>query len=247
MRRDSLTGLAAGLLVVCALILTSIALTREFRHKPPRGSPLDNWSSFATAGHVFGTQGAPAVMVVFSDFDCVYCGRLARRPDSLLNENPGKLAVRFRHFPMISIHPTSEEAAAASDCAGLQGRFREYHDLLFTRSCAQSEADDWTRVASRAGVFDTAAFSMCMRDSTTVAAVQKDIEAGLSLGLSGTPLILSNGHLYRGAQSLRNLREIVRSSLTSRTAVFGRKETNNCVAATVATLLRFRDTVRCAV
>jgi protein-disulfide isomerase len=43
----------------------------------------------------------------------------------------GKIAFYYRHFPLTSIHPYAKSAAIAAECANDQGKFWEYHDLLF--------------------------------------------------------------------------------------------------------------------
>ena len=72
-------------------------------------------------------------IVVFSDYQCPYCARLEPTLKQLLQQNEGKIKIYFRDFPLSSIHPFSEKAAEASRCAAEQGKYWEYHDMLFQK------------------------------------------------------------------------------------------------------------------
>jgi protein-disulfide isomerase len=82
---------------------------------------------------VQGSAEAPYAIVVFSEFQCPYCGKFVRETyPSLKSEfvDTGLVQFAFRHLPL-SIHPLARGAAAGAICAGYQGRFWEMHDLLF--------------------------------------------------------------------------------------------------------------------
>ena len=49
---------------------------------------------------------------------------------SLVDANDD-VRVVFRHFPLTHVHDHALKAAEASEAAGAQGKFWEYHDLLF--------------------------------------------------------------------------------------------------------------------
>jgi len=72
-------------------------------------------------------------IVVFSDYQCPYCARLEPTLKQLLQQNEGKIKIYFRDFPLSSIHPFAEKAAEASRCAAEQGKYWEYHDMLFQK------------------------------------------------------------------------------------------------------------------
>jgi cyclophilin family peptidyl-prolyl cis-trans isomerase len=57
--------------------------------------------------------------------------------EQLLNDYDGSLSIVYRHLPLSTIHDKAILAAEASEAAGAQGEFWEYHDLLFERQ------DDW--------------------------------------------------------------------------------------------------------
>jgi protein-disulfide isomerase len=78
-----------------------------------------------------GNAKAPVTIVEFSDFSCPYCRKAESTINELLAKYRGKVKVGFRDFPLRQIHPQAQLAAEASRCAGEQGKYWEYHDLLF--------------------------------------------------------------------------------------------------------------------
>ena len=70
-------------------------------------------------------------LVEYSDFECPYCLNHAATLKQIMDEYTGKVRLVYRHFPL-SFHANAQLAAEASECAGLQGKFWEMHDKLFT-------------------------------------------------------------------------------------------------------------------
>jgi protein-disulfide isomerase len=66
----------------------------------------------------------------------------------------------------------------------------------------------------RAGVVDTGAFAGCIADSTTALAIRRDIAAGDSLHVAGTPTALINGVRFSGAIPTTMLDSLVRATFT---------------------------------
>lgn len=81
-----------------------------------------------------GSKSAKVVMIVYSDFECPFCGRFAREILPELERRyvaTGEVAFVFHHLPL-AFHPLATQAAVSAECAGQQGRFWEAHDLLFS-------------------------------------------------------------------------------------------------------------------
>ncbi|MFQ5531593.1 MAG: DsbA family protein, partial [Candidatus Nanoarchaeia archaeon] len=84
---------------------------------------------------ILGNPDATISIVEFSDFQCPFCqrahtGALTDFKNSNYFSN-GEVNLVYKHFPLNSIHPQAQKAAEASECANRQGKFWEYHDLLF--------------------------------------------------------------------------------------------------------------------
>jgi len=152
---------------------------------------VKDWSQYATAGHRQGPADAKVTIVEFADFQCPFCAKTSAELSEIYRHNPGEVAIVFRHFPL-SIHPFAGAAAQASECAGREGKFQAYHDLLYSAQ-AEIGIESWSGFARRAGVVNIAAFESCLSDETVTKVILRDRAAGLALGVTGTPTLLVNG------------------------------------------------------
>ena len=86
--------------------------------------------------HVLGNPNAKVTVIEYSDFECPFCGRMFSETLPKIKENfvkTGEVKFIYRHFPLRSIHQYAQKAAEASECASEQGKFWEYHDIIFER------------------------------------------------------------------------------------------------------------------
>jgi len=128
----------------------------------------------------------------------------------VLQEFKGKVRVVHRDFPM-SFHTGALPAAEAARCAGSQGVFWEYHDLLYL-GVPDFSRDDLIRYASRLSL-DRGAFTTCIDTRRFRKNVEADVAEARAMGLRGTPTFLVNGTLLVGAQPIEAFREAIREAL----------------------------------
>ncbi len=174
---------------------------------------VEDWEQLASKGHRIGPESATVTIVVFNDFTCPACSRLAKKyiPDLQL-DYPGQIAMVFRHWPLES-HMLAYPAARASECAAEQGRFTAFHDTVFAQQRILG-SKSFIEFAREAGVSDLREFEYCMQKTDSVEAITLDINAGQQLGVKGTPSLIINGWLIPGLNP-RQLREIVESIIQS--------------------------------
>jgi protein-disulfide isomerase len=129
----------------------------------------------------------------------------------LLKQYPGKVKLVYRDFPIDGLHPQTRRAAEAARCARDQGRFWEYHDLLFAEA-PKAAPEDLQRYAEQSGL-DLAAFERCLSDNVHRAAVQRDLDEGTRLGVTGTPAFFINGRPLSGAQPLEAFVRVMEEEL----------------------------------
>jgi protein-disulfide isomerase len=156
-----------------------------------------------------GSTNAPVTLVEFADYQCPYCQKVNPQIQQLKKEYGDKLTVIYKDFPL-PMHHSSEKAAEASRCAGEQGKFWEYHDVLFYSK--QLEVDDLKEHA-RVLKLDGDKFDACLDNGLETNAVKKDLDEAKSLGLTGTPSFFVNGHFFSGVVDYAALKDIVNQQL----------------------------------
>jgi protein-disulfide isomerase len=163
-----------------------------------------------TGAPVKGNASAPVKIIEFSDFQCPYCTRAADTVKEVLTKYGDKVSVEYRHFPL-DFHKRAHRAAEGSECANQQGKFWEYHDLLFANQSALEE-NNLKDYAAKAGL-DVAKFDACMADAGTAKIVDADMENGASVGMSGTPGFYINGKLLAGAVPIEEFAKVIDAEL----------------------------------
>jgi predicted DsbA family dithiol-disulfide isomerase len=173
--------------------------------KPPRTA-----MSFDPA-RVRGNAAAPVTIVEFSDFQCPFCLRAHSTVQSLLTKYDGRVKLAYRDFPLREIHPRAQMAAEASRCAAEQGKFWEYHDLLFANPGKLAEAA--LKEDARTLSLDTAQFDFCLDSGKFKPAIEEDLQAGTNAGVNGTPGFFINGIFLNGAQPAAEFEKIIDGEL----------------------------------
>ncbi len=166
----------------------------------PTGNAGADTEFYAADDPMKGDPDAPVTIVEFSDFECPFCGRFYSQTYGLIEQNyinTGKANIVFRDFPL-SFHQQATPAALAAECADDQGKFWEYHDLIFENQGALSDAS-YTAWAQQLGL-DMNEFDSCYTSRKHLAEVQEDFQEGGALGITGTPGFFVNGRLISGAQ-----------------------------------------------
>ena len=191
---DTLASL--GFVVVCVVFVR--AMTGRPRQAPPARAqaagaprpepPLPAQPLSLGGAALLGNKAAKVALVVYSDFQCPYCGRFEHDVFPALNAKyvqPGKILVAFRQFPL-PIHPYAEKAAEAAECASKQGKFWPMHDQLFEHQ-DQLNTDNLETYAKSTGL-NVQAFDACLAGHMTDL-VARDLQSGRDLSVNGTPTL----------------------------------------------------------
>ncbi len=208
----ALSPIANGVVSACALTGLGLLLGRAFTpasaRAEPELEPAENWQALVTGGTTVGPSTAPAVLVTFSDFQCPFCALLARAVAELRADQPDRLRMVYRHFPLERIHPHAYAAALASECAREQGRFEALHDLLYARQ-KEIGTVPWGNLAVAAAVNDTARFRACMDQDRYRDRIRADVALAEVSDVQGTPTIFLNGKRVRAGLSPERLLRLI--------------------------------------
>ncbi len=116
----------------------------------------------------------------------------------------GTLRIEWRDFPYQGQESVS--AALAAQAAQAQGKFWEYHDLLYANQSSGNSGgyseENLIALSEEAGL-DTGRFEEDLRSARYGGVVQADFREGQRLGISGTPAFFINDQLLVGLQPLQ--------------------------------------------
>ena len=159
----------------------------------------------------FGPEDAPVTIVEFGDYECGYCGRAFATVQKIQEAYPDKVRVVYRDFPL-DFHARAIPAAVAANCAGVQNRYWDLHDVLMSNQGALSD-DDLARHATSIGL-DMDAWQDCYTNSSEQQAeIAKDYKEGQEAGVSGTPAFFVNGIFLSGALPFDQFETIIEREL----------------------------------
>ncbi len=111
----------------------------------------------------------------------------------MLKQYPNEVKLVYKNFPIASIHKFAHKAAVAALAAGEQGKYWEYHDLLFKdyKNINDARIEE---IATTLGL-DMDKFFQDMANQEFIKLVNDDYQEGVNAGVRGTPTIFINGRL----------------------------------------------------
>jgi protein-disulfide isomerase len=137
-----------------------------------------------------GPADAPVTIVEFTDFQCPYCAKITPVLNQVLEKNQGKVKLVYKAFPL-STHQFARKAAAAALAAGKQGKFWQFHDLLF-QNYNRLNDQVLQELAEKIGL-DMQKFNKDMNEPQISQEINQDYQEGRKAGVRGTPTIFVNG------------------------------------------------------
>lgn len=165
----------------------------------------------AAADPAIGPESAPVEIVEYADFGCQACRvwHNAGIREQILATFGDQVRFVWKDFPLITAQ--SPQAAEAGHCAAAQGKFWEFHDLVYEQF-AGLELEALRGYATRVEL-DQAAFDQCLAQKTMRAKVQENDQAARRLGLRGTPGFAINGRLLPAPPSFDQLAALIQQEL----------------------------------
>lgn len=202
---------ALGLLMVGGLVIFSrwkfnSAVMSESVATPTDPAPL-------AAAPALGPQSAPVTMIEYADFGCPACWAWHQLGvlEQLRAKYGDQLRFIWRDHPVVTL--LSPKAAEAGQCAHEQGKFWEFHDMVYEHDGAIT-VHDLEAYASAIGL-NMAQFQACVTTRRYKERVIAERQEGFEQGYMGTPFFLVNDQLLVGPQSLSVFTELIDAQLNS--------------------------------
>lgn len=166
--------------------------------KPPSGVTEDG-------SHWIGAQNPEITIIEYTDYLCFQCKKMHFYLRSLVAENPDKIRLVHRHFPLDKefnfaikedLHSGAGEMAMVAIYAGLKERFWEMNDLLFQIDHSKGTIN-LNELAQKTNL-KPEELAWALGQTAIRLHLKRDIALGAKAGVSGTPSYMINDKLYLG-------------------------------------------------
>ncbi|NMB77268.1 MAG: thioredoxin domain-containing protein [Myxococcales bacterium] len=157
--------------------------------------------------HWIGARNPRLTIVEFSDYECPHCRAAHKGMRLLAAKHPEQIRLVHRHLPLdMACHPGLHRPfharaclfAEAAECAGVQGRFWEMNDALFSiQETVKTDDVDPVELAVRLGL-NRSDFKRCLEDHATAERIAADVRESMQRRLTGTPSFLVGERLFMG-------------------------------------------------
>ncbi|MEK7722739.1 MAG: thioredoxin domain-containing protein [Acidobacteriota bacterium] len=174
-----------------------------FSKAPPGASPA--WAK--------GSSAALVTIEEFADFQCPTCAVMHPKVNEVRNAFGDRVRIVFRQFPLTQTHPYAYDAACATEAAGMQGKFWEMQNLIFTNQ--QSWANSTNGRAVFAEYAKTLGLNIEQFSNDVIGLpvknrVDADMQRGRAIGVGSTPsFYINNKPLGNNLDGLRAMVEKV--------------------------------------
>ena len=166
-----------------------------------------------------GSKAAKVTMIMFSDFQCPYCGRVESTLRELEQGYGKDLRIVWKNNPL-PFHPNAMPAAKAAMAAAAQGKFWEMHDRIFSDQ-AHLDSSTFERYAQDLGL-NVPQFRAAIRDPKIEQEIRSDQQLALRFGALSTPAFFINGRFARGALPAESFKVIIAKEIDAANAALER-------------------------
>ena len=166
---------------------------------------------------IIGNKNAKITILEFGDYQCTFCHKFHQQTLNDIKKsyiNTGIVNFTYKDLPVNGT--ASVLAAEAAFCADDQGKYWEYHNMLFDNWAG--ERTGWVTDKSllnfaKESNLDINQFTECMKNHKYYQKVNENQEFAKSVGINATPsfLIFSDDKLVRiiGAQPLEKFDDAI--------------------------------------
>ena len=206
--------------VLIGVVLVILALPRESGgggsgeelFRPPTSYP-----PALVDGDTLGRAGAPVLIELYSDFQCPACrqfvtGSMARLVSEFVV--PGTVRIEAKDVDILGRGNPSEslELAAGASCAAEQGRYWQFHDLVFWNQGRENRGDHdaaYIRQVADAGGTELVAFDACLARNDVRDPIRLQTAAAAAAGIISTPTLVVNGQPIVGVPQYEQLATLI--------------------------------------
>lgn len=197
-------GLIIGTIVVAGLVFVALAWAIISAPSNPSSGVSNGGDAVGFSDETAPTIGpsdAKVVVHLFGDFQCPACKNFEPATEYAINKYKDRVKFVWKDFPLMTVHPNARNGANAARCAENQGKFWEFHSLLY------AQQDGWAGQADPRAAFiayanqlgmDQNAFSSCYDARSSDGKIMDGVNDGMKNQVNATPTVFIQNSRYNG-------------------------------------------------
>jgi protein-disulfide isomerase len=197
------------------LLLDPAPLIENLRLQEVAMKPLDaaGQARISEAGAPsFGPEDAKVTVVQFADFEDAQSARASFVTKAIKEKYGDRVRFIFRHFPL-SHHRYAIPAAQGALAAQAEGKFWEYHDLVFDNQ-DRLDTNSLIEHARKLGL-NVERFREGLKSEDLVKMVTADQFMGLDVGVTNAPTMFINGKRAQDAGHWDSVKDAIEAALAA--------------------------------
>ena len=211
--------LVSGAAIVFAGAIIAVAMSGGGANDEELLSPPAVYQADRIAGETLGSQTAPVLIELYSDFQCPACKLFVTEELHRLYAEfvaPGTVRIEARDIAFLGTGSRDEslELAVGARCAGEQNRYWAFHDFVFWNQGRENRGDHSEAFVDRvaaATFLDADAFEACVARPDVRASITQQTSTALAAGIQSTPTLMVNGQAVVGVPPYDQLATLIRS------------------------------------
>jgi len=137
---------------------------------------------------VLGNADAPVTLVEFSDYECPFCKRFHETMLQVMDKYSDDVRWIYRNMPLDGLHQKARNEALALECAGAQGKFWEFTDMVYDKTTSNDGLDQsLLPVFAKNLGLNVSKFNTCLETKQFASVIQAHEADGQAAGGQGTP------------------------------------------------------------
>lgn len=154
-----------------------------------------------------GSSEQKIILLEFSDFQCSFCAKAHQILKQFIATHHGQVTRVYKFLPIVDIHPEAMSSAKAAWAAGQQGKFWEFHKILFENQ--EKLSDSFYISTAQALNLDLNRFNKERNSSAARLAIEQDMQLANEIGVDGTPTLIMNGQVLKGNVLISDLEKLI--------------------------------------
>ena len=186
------------LTVVTAVLVAAVLVALSQMGGTNTGDTAELYSDIPQQRTTLGESDAPVKISLYEDFQCPFCGQLARDTfPQVVEEYVASGEVKVESKPLVFLGEDSLEAARAAMAAGEQDLYWQYHSLLFENQGAENSGyvtDEFlTELAGQIPALDVGAWNDRRAGNSFESVLKETQSEAQSAGVNSTPTMIVSG------------------------------------------------------